>query len=352
MSRTNIDSFGQFLNDAGRITLLTADEEIYLGKRVQAMQALKSEKPRGPYGKIQTATLRRGQRAKERMVNANLRLVVNIARKYAAKNQHTGLTIDDLVQEGCIGLMRAVEKFDPTRGYKFSTYAFWWIKQAMTRFLNQRSRMIRLPHHVADKAQQLSRTMQDESIRLGRAPTREELAVALNIKREELETLIWRGAPVLSLDAVVTDDYSSALISIVADPVSLERDDDDIRQQIALNSPTLAECIARLTERERYAVIRHFGLDGAAPDTMIQISKVFGLSRERVRQIVTKAQRKLRFYLSQAVAPPTEALLNSRKRAASTEAGTVEKPLFALKRKLAEELVRDQQLLPELVIGQ
>lgn len=343
-------AMGRYLDEIGKHPLMTPAEEIEQGKLVREAVALAAlERPLTPKERM---AVRRGERAKRRFVEANLRLVVSAAKRYYGMNLKFHDLLD-LVQEGSIGLMRATEMFDPARGYKFSTYAYWWIRQAMTRSISQKERLIRLPGSVADKAQQLSRTMRDESIRLGRPPTREELAVALDIKREELETLMLRGAPVLSLDAVLTDDDSSStLISVVADPVSLERDDDDIRLQIALNSPTLAECLARLEERERYAIVRHFGLDGAAPDTMMEISKVFGLSRERVRQIVTKAQLKLRFYLSQAVAPPTEAPSSSRKRAASTEAVTVEKPLFALKRKLAEELVRDQQLTPELVIAQ
>ena len=300
MSRTHIDSFGHFLNDAGRITLLTADEEIYLGKRVQAMLALKAKKPKGPYGKLQAATLRRGQRAKERMVNANLRLVVTIARKYAAKNQHTGLTIDDLVQEGCIGLMRAVEKFDPTRGYKFSTYAFWWVKQAITRFLHQRSRMIRLPHHVAEKLFQINRATHHLCNLLGRRPTMDELATELDMERAAFDLMMDRAAKVSSLDELVSDE-GSALIELVGGNESSNEQLNDLHELMHLDS--LRDALNELDAKERDMLVLRYGLNDQCPHTYKEIASNYGVSRERARQYVERAKRKLRLHLSTRKAP-------------------------------------------------
>jgi RNA polymerase primary sigma factor len=290
-----VDSFGQFLNEAGRITLLTADEEIYLGKSVQAMLALLRDKPNGPYGKLQMATLRRGKRAKERMVKANLRLVVMISRKYSNKNPNSGVTIEDLVQEGSIGLMRAVEKYDPTRGYKFSTYAFWWIKQGITRYLHQKSRMIRPPHHIAEKIFQINRVTHDLSNALGRRPSMDELAAGLDLTREELDLMRARASGVRSLDELIVEDGSS-LLEVVCSGESSEQQLSDLNETLHLEH--LQDCIEQLDEKERQMLILRYGLNGQPQHTYIEIAKQYDLSRERVRQYVERSQRKLRILMA------------------------------------------------------
>lgn len=299
MSR-NLDSFGQFLNDAGRITLLTADEEIFLGKRVQAMLDLLAQKPKGPYGKLQAATLRRGQRAKDRMVNANLRLVVTVARRYANKNAHAGVTMDDLVQEGSIGLMRAVEKFDPTRGYKFSTYAYWWIKQAMTRFLCQRSRMIRLPHHVAEKLFQVNRATHHLCNVLGRRPTMDELAAELAMERSEFDLMMTRAVGVKSLDELVCED-GSALLELISNEETNDQQLNNLHELMHIDR--LNDALNQLGDKEREMLAKRYGLHGQHIHTYQEMATHYQLSRERIRQIVERAQCKLRLYLSTRKAP-------------------------------------------------
>jgi RNA polymerase primary sigma factor len=304
-----MDSFGQFLNDAGRITLLTPEEEIYLGKQVQAMRALLEDKPKGPYGKNQKATLRRGQRAKERMVSANLRLVVMISRKYLSKNRHVGtaargIAIEDLVQEGNMGLMRAVDKFDPTRGYKFSTYAFWWIKQGITRYLHQKTRMIRPPHHIAEKIFQINKVTHHLCNTLGRRPTLDELAEGLGMSRNEFDLMRERAAGVTSLDQLAVEDGSS-LITLIGAGTN-EQQLNDLHQSMHLAK--LSDCIDRLEAKERHMIVMRYGLEGHHPHSYREIGEIYNLSRERVRQYVEKGQRKLRFYLSSqsSLAPDAE----------------------------------------------
>jgi len=296
----SVDSFGQFLNNAGRITLLTAEEEIHLGKQVQAMLQLHRDNPQGPYSKVEKGTMRRGKRAKGRMAEANLRLVVMIAQKYIYKNPGCGITIDDLVQEGSIGLMRAVDKFDPTRGYKFSTYAFWWIKQGITRYLHQKSRMIRPPHHIAEKVFQINKVTHHLCNTLGRRPTLDELAEGLGMTRVEFDLMRDRAVGVKSLDEMVVEDGSSLLEMIGAG--TNDEQLQDIHQSMHLER--LKDCIARLEPKERDMLVKRYGLDGHHPHTYTEIAALYDVSRERVRQYVDKAQRKLRLYLSSRPVTP------------------------------------------------
>lgn len=339
----------RYLDDIGKHPLMTAAEEIEQAKLVQAAAKLAVlERPLTAREKV---AMRRGERAKRRFVEANLRLVVSVAKRYYGMNLRFHDLLD-LVQEGSIGLMRATEMFDPARGYKFSTYAYWWIRQAMTRSISQKERLLRLPHSVAEKAQKMARVVREEAHRLGRSATRAELAEALAISEEELDLLLLRGGTVLSLDAVLTEeDSSGALMDLVPDPKSLDEDADDIRVQLALNGPTLTACLEKLEERERFSIVRRFGLDGDPEETMADIARVLGISRERVRQILDKAQRKMRLYLSQASASLAPALASSHTGEASDEEATAVKLPFELPPELAEELVRDQQLTAELAIA-
>ena len=172
--RRETDGVQDFLNQAGKIPLLTHSEEILLGRSVQAMQALLAENPQGPYAKDESLVLRRGKRAKERMVTANLRLVVSIAKRYLRVAQHLGF--DDLIQEGMFGLIRGVEKFDPERGYRGSTYFYWWIRQSISRAISQQDRIIRLPVNAIDCLNKLRLWMPQFFREHGRMPSPQECA--------------------------------------------------------------------------------------------------------------------------------------------------------------------------------
>ena len=188
--RLATDSIGFYLSSIGRVPLLTAAEEIELAHHVQDMKQLK-ELPQEDLTSRQKHKIRMGKRARDRMMAANLRLVVSVAKKY----QNQGLELLDLVQEGAIGLERAVDKFDPAMGYKFSTYAYWWIRQGMTRAIDNSARTIRLPIHISEKLSKMRRITRELSHRFGRQPNRLELASAMGIEPRELEDLITQSAP-------------------------------------------------------------------------------------------------------------------------------------------------------------
>ena len=214
--RLSADSIGWYLSNIGRVPLLTPAEEIELAHHVQAMKRLQ-ELPAGELTARQKHQIRMGTRARDRMMAANLRLVVSVAKKY----QNQGLELLDLVQEGAIGLERAVDKFDPAMGYKFSTYAYWWIRQGMTRAIDNSARTIRLPIHVSEKLSKMRRITRELSHRFGRQPNRLELAHAMGMQPEELEELITQSAPCASLDAHARgDDDRSTLGELIADPNS------------------------------------------------------------------------------------------------------------------------------------
>ncbi|MDP6193366.1 MAG: sigma-70 family RNA polymerase sigma factor, partial [Prochlorococcaceae cyanobacterium ETNP18_MAG_1] len=189
------DPISWYLATIGRIPLLTPAEEIELGNQVQKMMSLTEDGSIAPDSKELTSHQRRliriGRRSKERMMKANLRLVVSVAKKYQGK----GLELLDLIQEGSIGLERAVEKFDPTRGYKFSTYAYWWIRQGMTRAIDNSARTIRLPIHISEKLSKMRRISRELSHRFGRQPNRLELAHAMGIEPQDLEDLVSQSTP-------------------------------------------------------------------------------------------------------------------------------------------------------------
>lgn len=275
------DPIHDYLRAIGKTPLLTAAEELELARAVQAMLPLLSEQNPMP---AQVAVIHRGKRAKQRMIQANLRLVVAIAKKY----QNRGLDMLDLIQEGSLGLERAVDKFDPTKGYKFSTYAYWWIRQGMTRALNNDARMIRLPIHVQEKLSKIKTTTRTLAGQLGRRPTIDELASALGMSLEEMRNLLSRQRRCASLDMLVGQEQETRLGDLIPD------EQQQIRWESAIAMEQCQQYLSCLTDKEREVITLRYGLHDGKHRSLAEVGEVFGFSRERARQIETKAMRKLR----------------------------------------------------------
>jgi RNA polymerase primary sigma factor len=285
----------RYLNQIARYPLMSPEEEIRLGKLVKASKALKAETRE--LTADEKRIIARGDKAIKRFVEANLRLLVYIAKRYISRKPQV-MDVLDLVQEGTIGLVRAAEMFDPERGYKFSTYAFWWCRQAMSRALQTQERMIRRPSTVAELAGKLHKTAAKESQRLGRTPTTAELAAALNVKEEEIRLLMQRGCNVVSLDAVVANTEDKALLDLMVDPVSLETEERDLEMQMQEQLPQVLYCMETLADKERLFIQKRFGINGYLPHTYQEIAVTTQVSRERVRQIIDSGLRKLRLQMS------------------------------------------------------
>jgi RNA polymerase primary sigma factor len=260
---TTTDALQLFLREAGRHQLLTAPQEVELAKRIE----------RGDPG------------AKQRMIQSNLRLVVSIAKNY--RNQ--GLPFLDLIQEGTLGLIRAVEKFDWRRGYKFSTYATWWIRQAVARALADKARTIRMPVHIVERMQKMNRAERTLWMELGREPTLEEIANEASLPVEQAREVRSAARASASLDQPVGDQEDAVFGDFVAgeDPLPEER------VEGALRSQALAIALQALTERERQVLVLRYGLVDEEPKTLEEIGKRLGLTRERVRQIELDSLRRL-----------------------------------------------------------
>ena len=256
------DALQLFLREAGRHRLLTAAQEVALAKRIE----------------------RGDPAAKQLMIQANLRLVVSIAKNY--RNQ--GLPFLDLIQEGTLGLIRAVEKFDWRRGFKFSTYATWWIRQAVARALADKARMIRMPVHVVERQQKMNRAERQLWTELGREPTLEEIAHEANLPLEQAKEV--RAVPrTTSLDAPVGEEEDAVIGDFVAGEEPLPEE----LVESSLRSQTLVSSLDALPERQRAVVILRYGLDGADARTLEEIGRRLGLTRERVRQIEVEALERL-----------------------------------------------------------
>jgi len=303
---SDVDLVRSYLRDIGRVPLLSHEQEITLGRQVQEYMEveraeleiieLTGDKPSidelstklNLSNSIVKKRLRAGQRAKERMVAANLRLVVSVAKKYTKRN----MELLDLIQEGTIGLVRGVEKFDPARGYKFSTYAYWWIRQGMTRAIDNSARTIRLPIHISEKLSKMRRVSRELSHKFGRQPTRLEMATEMGIDQKDLEDLISQSAPCASLDAHARgEEDRSTLGELIPDPNCEEPMEGMDR---TIQKEHLGTWLSQLNEREQKIMKLRFGLDGEEPLTLAEIGRQINVSRERVRQLEAKAILKLR----------------------------------------------------------
>ncbi|WP_254961824.1 RNA polymerase sigma factor, RpoD/SigA family [Cyanobium sp. BA5m-10] len=286
---TSTDPVRLYLQDIGRVDLLTQEQELTLARLVQRREQLLRE---GDPDKDELAdkerrlTLHRGKRAKERMIQANLRLVVSVAKKY----QRRGMDLLDLVQEGTLGLERAVERFDPTRGFRFSTYAYWWIRQGITRALASQSRTIRLPVHITEKLNRIKRAQRELSARLGRLPCVAEIAQELNLSEALIrETLLQLPKPV-SLEARVGKEHDMQLGDLLEDGHGTP-EQELAREQLHNDLEALLE---DLSSREAEVIRQRFGLVDDTPRSLTEIGAAMQLSRERVRQIESRALLKLR----------------------------------------------------------
>jgi RNA polymerase primary sigma factor len=263
LAQATTDSLQLFLNEAGRYPLLTAAEEVELAKRVE----------------------RGDQLAKDRMINSNLRLVVSIAKRY----QGHGLSLLDLIQEGVIGLIRAVEKFDWRRGYKFSTYATWWIRQAVQRGVANKSRTIRIPVHIAEREQRIGRAERDLQAKLGRPGTDEEIATAARLSLKHLQEVRAAARAVTSLDKPLGEENDASIGDLV--PTDQQPVEEEV--QVSLTEATLRTAVGNLPEREAAVLQLRYGLGGEDPKSLEEIGRVLGLTRERVRQIEARALERL-----------------------------------------------------------
>jgi RNA polymerase sigma factor (sigma-70 family) len=280
-----------YLNGIGRTKLLTADQEVELAKRIEA--GLYAEEVLGGVHDAGLATdleiiVREGRAAKDHLLEANLRLVVSIAKRYTGR----GMAFLDLIQEGNLGLIRAVEKFDYTKGYKFSTYATWWIRQAITRAMADQARTIRIPVHMVEQVNRMVRARRDLSATLGREPSVAEIAQALGVEEFNVIELISYDREPVSLDQAVGEDGESALGDFVARVDPREEPADSVPNGMLREEVEIV--LATLSQRERAVIRLRFGLDDGRQRTLDEVGREFGLSRERIRQIEKVTLLKLR----------------------------------------------------------
>jgi RNA polymerase nonessential primary-like sigma factor len=295
------DSVRAYLRDIGRIPLLEHEEEILLGRKVQRLMEIKEIETEmeiqnqddlaGVLGiavKDLKRQLREGEKAKEKMVTANLRLVVSVAKKYTKRN----MELLDIIQEGTIGLVRGVEKFDPGRGYKFSTYAYWWIRQGITRAIAEKSRAIRLPIHVTENLNKLKKAQRELSQINGEMPTVFQLADYLDFTVDEIKDLMCKSRQPTSLEIKIGENRDTALIDLLEDETQLpemllERQSikDNIRELIR-DLPEMQAAVVRM----RYGI----GEEVLEPMSMTAIGQVLNMSRDRVRTLENKAMRAIR----------------------------------------------------------
>ena len=294
------DSVRSYLRDIGRIPLLEHDEEILLGRQVQRMMVLKEMKKEleldteGLAGAMDLTEkqirkeMRDGERAKDKMVTANLRLVVSVAKKYTKRN----MELLDIIQEGTIGLVRGVEKFDPGRGYKFSTYAYWWIRQGITRAIAEKSRAIRLPIHITENLNKLKKAQRELSQINGQMPNVFELAAHLELTVDEIKDLMCKARQPTSLEIKIGENRDTALIDLLEDETQLP----EIILERQYIKEDIRALIAELPEMQAAVLSMRYGIgeEILEPMSMTAIGQVLNMSRDRVRTLEHKALRALR----------------------------------------------------------
>ena len=296
------DSVRAYLRDIGRIPLLTNEEEITLGRKVQRLMELEDIRKRltKQYGhevddaevcahtedkdwKTTRREFREGRKAKETMVTANLRLVVSVAKKYTKRN----MELLDIIQEGTIGLVRGVEKFDPSRGYKFSTYAYWWIRQGITRAIAEKSRAIRLPIHITENLNKLKKAQRDLAQKNGYMPDVFELAKELGLSVEEIKDLLCKGRHPASLEVKVGENHDTSLIDLLEDETQLP----DYLLERMFVKEEFEDMLYRLPDIQSAIIEMRYGVgvDSKEPMTMTAIGQTLNMSRDRVRTLENKA---------------------------------------------------------------
>jgi RNA polymerase primary sigma factor len=287
------DPVRMYLKEIGKVPLLTGAQEVNLAQRIEKglLASGEIDSANGDLSPDEkdrlTATVTDGHRAKRQLIEANLRLVVSIAKRYVGR----GMLLLDLIQEGNLGLMRAVEKFDYTKGFKFSTYATWWIRQAITRAIADQARTIRIPVHMVETINKVTRVQRQMLQELGREPTVEELGEKLGMPPERVREIQRISQEPVSLEAPVGDEDDSLLGDFVEDPGAIAPADAAAR---ALLTEAVEEALEQLSERERRVVRLRFGLDDGQLHTLEEVGKEFGVTRERIRQIESKTLAKLR----------------------------------------------------------
>ena len=303
MSQTKItgDSVRAYLRDIGRIPLLEHDEEILLGRKVQRLMEIKGLEAEmedanqdtlahvlGITSKQLRRELRDGEKAKDKMVTANLRLVVSVAKKYTKRN----MELLDIIQEGTIGLVRGVEKFDPGRGYKFSTYAYWWIRQGITRAIAEKSRAIRLPIHVTENLNKLKKAQRELTQLLGEMPNVFQIADHMEMTVDEIKDLMCKARQPTSLEIKIGENRDTALIDLLEDETQLP----DTLLERQFIKEDIREQIEDLPEMQAAVIAMRYGIGDEIlePMSMTAIGQVLNMSRDRVRTLEQKAIRGLR----------------------------------------------------------
>jgi RNA polymerase sigma factor (sigma-70 family) len=286
------DSIGRYLESVAEHDLLTAEDEVRLSRAMEqgkrAQQRLETDISLGPVDRARLyRDIHQGDEAKAEFIRSNLRLVISIAKRYTGR----GLDLLDLVQEGNLGLIRAVEKFDWRKGFKFSTYATWWIRQAITRGLGNQGRTIRLPVHMVDVVRTVQETALTLAERLRRPPTLAEIAEVSGLDVERVAIALEAPGDTVSLDRPVSNDGDADLADFVEDDAAV---DPFALAAKASARRDLLDAICHLEMREREVIVLRYGLDGSSPRTLSDVGKCFGLTRERIRQIEGRALAKLR----------------------------------------------------------
>ena len=306
------DAVRAYLHEIGRVPLLTHEEEIILGKQVQKLMELLEvkEKLEAALPEVEEGTelpeisdaqwaeaaelteaelrnhLRRGQRAKRKMIEANLRLVVAVAKKYQKRN----LEFLDLIQEGTLGLERGVEKFDPMKGYKFSTYAYWWIRQAITRAIAQQARTIRLPIHITEKLNKIKRVQRELSQKLGRSPNVAEVGAELDLEPKQVREYLSIARQPVSLDVRIGDNQDTELQDLLEDD-GASPEDYTVQQSLRQD---IFRMLSELTPQQQEVINLRFGLGDGNPLSLAKVGQRMGISRERVRQLEQQALKHMR----------------------------------------------------------